>query len=162
LRRYTYAHAYTDANTHPYPNANAYANTNTNTYPNSNPYANANADTSVRRLGRGQNLHRWPGSELSRYYLQSAVDPHRLCRHQLESEGHANLVDDRWDLQHYTDAYAYAYAYADANPDSDTNANAYTDANSYADSYANRHEETGLGWLHARKLRKRFRLYPYG
>ena len=152
-------HANADADTYSHPDAYPYANTNA--APNTYSYADTN---NVRGLGRRQDLHRWAGGELSRCNVQGAFDPHRLRRHQLESEGHADLVDDRRNLQYHSDADANTYADSNTYPDADAyaNANADSDSNTDTDADADRLEETSARWLHARKLCERLGLYPYG
>jgi len=142
-------------------NADANADADPNADPNPDPDANPNANPNpnhVRGMGRRQDIHRWPSGELSRCYLQGAVDSHRLRRHQLESEGHPNLVDGRRNLRY--DADPDAYSDPDPNPNTNTNTNTNSDSDSDAD--ANRHEETSVSWLYARKLCERLGLYPYG
>ncbi len=143
--------SYADADSNPYTHANAYTDSD------SNANANANAND-VHSVGGRQDLHRWPGRELHRCYLQSAIDPHRLHRHQLESEGYPDLVDGRWNLQY--DPNPDTDTHTDT--DSDTNTDTDTDTDSDADSNAHRHEETSVSWLYACKLCQRLRLYPHG
>ena len=151
------SHANSDSDAYPNAHANAYPDT----YPNANAYANANANANhVCAVGRRQDLHGWASGQLSWRYLQGAVDPHRLRRRQLESEGHPDLVGDRRNLRY--DSYPDANTNTNTNADSNANTNTNTYTNADTDSDANRHEETSVSRLYACQLRKRLGLYPYG